>query len=77
MRGMVLPLVALTQEPEMLLGAADVIFGRAPDPIVVRMVGGVDAHHAGDRFEGFGEWLRAVIPLMVPRASGFRLPFAD
>jgi hypothetical protein len=49
---MVLPLVALVQELPMRLGTGDVIFGRAPDPIVVRMAGGAVAHHIGDRFEG-------------------------
>jgi len=42
---MVLPLDAFAQEPQMLFGAADVIFGRAAsNPIVVRVADRAVAH---------------------------------
>jgi len=41
---MVLPLDAFAQEPQMLFGAADVIFGRASNPIVVRVADRAVAH---------------------------------
>jgi hypothetical protein len=48
-------LVAFAQEPQIVFGTADMVFGRPPDPIVVRMVDCAVAHHADERFERFGE----------------------
>ena len=52
----------------LLFGAVDVIFGRAPGPIVVRMIDRASAHYAGDRFEGLGEWLYRLISSGARRA---------
>jgi len=54
---MILPLIAITQQPQMFLRAAEVIVDAAADPLVIGMGSYAVAHDAGDYFKRFGERL--------------------
>jgi hypothetical protein len=56
MRQVILLLIAFMQLAQMVFGAADMVLGRAPDPIIIGMVSRAIAHYAGDYVEGFSEW---------------------
>jgi hypothetical protein len=44
----ILLLIAFMQQPQMVFGAANMIFGRPSNPIIIRMAGRAIAHDAGD-----------------------------
>jgi hypothetical protein len=52
----ILLLIAFMQQAQMVLGAADVVIGRPPDPVIIRMAGRTIAHDAGNYAEGLGKW---------------------
>jgi hypothetical protein len=48
-RNMILPLIAIVEQPQVFLGTGEVIFDAAPRPFVVRVRGYAIAHDAGDK----------------------------
>jgi hypothetical protein len=63
MRQVILLLIAFMQQAQMVFGAADVVIGRPPDPVIIRMAGRTIAHDAGDYVEGLGKRLHWLIPV--------------
>jgi hypothetical protein len=59
MRKVVLLLIVFAQQAQMVFGAVDMIFGRPPDPFIIRMASRAIAHDAGDYLEGLSEWFHA------------------
>ena len=48
---MILPLIAIVEQPQVFLGTGEVIFDAAPRPFVVRVRGYAIAHDAGDNLK--------------------------
>jgi len=48
-------LIAVAQEPQVFLGADEVVVDTAADPIIVGMRGDAVLHNLGDYFKCFGE----------------------
>jgi hypothetical protein len=55
MRHVVLQLIAVTPEAQVLFGAAHMILGAAPDPVIIRMCNRAIPHYPGHYFQRLGE----------------------
>jgi len=58
----VLALIAVVEQPQMLLGAIDVVLSRPSDPVVVGMACRAIVHYLGDCSKGLAKWFHGLIP---------------